>query len=134
MKKLRITVENKSYEVTVEDLTGADAFPPPAELPHAQAASASAAPAAAAQPAPSAAAAKPTLPVDSGSVTSPMAGAIQSILVKQGDTVKQGQALVVLEAMKMENQITAPVAGTVKSINVAEGDSVTEGHVLLVLE
>ncbi len=55
-----------------------------------------------------------------GAVTSPMAGAIKSILVKEGDVVKQGQALVILEAMKMENQITAPVAGTVKSINVAK--------------
>ena len=134
MKKLRITVENKSYDVTVEDLTGADAFPPPAE-PTAAAAAASATPAPApAAPTPNAATAKPQLPVDTGSVTSPMAGAIQSILVKEGDAVKQGQALVILEAMKMENQITAPVAGTVKSINVATGDSVTEGHVLLVLE
>ena len=131
MKKLRITIENKSYDVTVEDLTGVDAFPPPAEPT--VAAAAAAAPATTA-PTPSAAAAKPQLPVDTGSVTSPMAGAIQSILVKEGDAVKQGQALVILEAMKMENQITAPVAGTVKSINVATGDSVTEGHVLLVLE
>jgi glutaconyl-CoA decarboxylase len=63
-----------------------------------------------------------------------MAGAIKSVLVKQGDSVKQGQSLVILEAMKMENQITAPSAGTVSSVDVAEGDSVTEGQVLVVLE
>ncbi len=131
MKKLRITIGNKSYDVTVEDLTGADAYPPPTAPPPPSAPAASPA----ASPAPAAAAAaKPQLPVDAGAVTSPMAGAIKSILVKQGDTVKQSQPLVILEAMKMENQITAPVAGTVKSIDVSEGDSVTEGHVLLVLE
>jgi glutaconyl-CoA decarboxylase len=131
MKKLRITIGNKSYDVTVEDLTEADAFPGPAPPASHAPASVAAAPAPAAV---AAAAAKPQLPVDSGAVTSPMAGAIKSILVKQGDGVKQGQPLVILEAMKMENQITAPVAGTVKSVNVKEGDSVTEGHVLLVLE
>jgi glutaconyl-CoA decarboxylase len=63
-----------------------------------------------------------------------MAGTIKSVLVKPGDTVKQGQPLVVLEAMKMENQITAPVAGCVKSVDVKAGDSVQESHVLVVLE
>jgi len=130
MKKLRITVGNKSYDVTVEDLTEADSFPSPAAHLHSHP-SASALPQ---QGAPRAAVARPQLPVDSGAVTSPMAGAIISVLVKQGDTVTQGQALVVLEAMKMENQITAPVAGSVKSVDVAAGDSVGEGHVLLVLE
>ncbi len=128
MKKLRITIGNKSYDVTVEDMTEADSY------------RTSAAPVQPSQPAAapvspqSAAAPKPQLPIDGGSVTSPMAGAIKSLLVKQGDSVKQSQPLVILEAMKMENQITAPVAGTVKSVDVAEGDSVQEGHVLLVLE
>ena len=63
-----------------------------------------------------------------------MAGTIKSVLVKHGDSVKQGQPLVVLEAMKMENQITAPVAGRVKSVDVKEGESVQESHILLVLE
>jgi len=63
-----------------------------------------------------------------------MAGVIRSLLIKPGDTVTRGQGMVVLEAMKMENQITAPVAGTVKSIDVAAGDSVIEGQVLVVLE
>ena len=132
MKKLRITIGNKSYDVTVEDLTDADAYPAPAAPP----AATRTAPAHRRSGAAVATAPRPSLncPSIPGAVTSPMAGAIQSVLVKAGDTVKQGQPLVILEAMKMENQITAPVAGTVKSIDVAEGDSVTEGHVLLVLE
>jgi glutaconyl-CoA decarboxylase len=129
MKKLRITVDNKSYDVTVEDLTDADSFSRgPAPAP------ASPAPVAAQQPMPGGAAPKAQLPIETGAVTSPMAGAIKSVLVKQGDSVKQAQPLVILEAMKMENQITAPVAGTVKSVDVQEGESVREGHVLLVLE
>lgn len=126
MRRLRITIENKSYDVTVEDLTEPGLYPPPpvAAVPP---------PAAAAAP-PAATSTQPQLPIDEGSVTSPMAGVIKSVLVKIGESVKQGQALVVLEAMKMENQITAPIAGTVKSINVDEGQNVRDGHVLLVLE
>ncbi len=127
MKKLRITIDNKSYEVTVEDLTDADPYQVPL-------APTQAAPSAPVRPAASAAAPKPQLPMDSGAVTSPMAGSIKSVLVKPGDRVKQGQPLVVLEAMKMENQITAPVVGAVKSVDVAVGESVQEGHVLVVLE
>ena len=63
-----------------------------------------------------------------------MAGTVKSILVKQGDEVSIGTQLVILEAMKMENQITAPSAGTVKKVNVQEGASVQEGEVLLVIE
>lgn len=127
MKKLRITVGNKSYDVTVEDLSGADAYPAPGILPPQ--------PTSASPPlAPVAAAAKPQVPVGSGAVTSPMAGVIRSLLVKPGDSVDRGQGMVILEAMKMENQITAPVAGTVKNVDVSEGDSVAEGQVLVVLE
>ncbi len=129
MKKLRITIGKKSYDVTVEDLT-VEASP--------SASSRSAPPSSApAQPVSTATARtppKPQLPIDAGAVTSPMAGAVKSILVKESDEVKEGQALVILEAMKMENQITAPVAGTVKRVDVKEGESVQEGHVLLVLE
>ncbi len=128
MRKLRITIENKSYEVTVEDLTESEGYP--GATPVARPNPHSAAPVAAPAEKP----VKPDLPIDSGAVTCPMAGSIKSILVKVGDTVKQNQPLVILEAMKMENQITAPVAGTVNSMDIAEGDNVREGHVLLVLE
>lgn len=126
MKKLRITIENKSYEVTVEDLTEEDVYrasPGPTQSNLAPA-----------QPPTTSAAPKPQLPIDAGAVTSPMAGVIKSVLVQPGDQVKPRQPLVILEAMKMENQITAPVAGTVKSIDVSQGDSVQEAQVLLVLE
>ncbi len=63
-------------------------------------------------------------------VTSPLPGVIISIAVNEGDAVKKGQKLMVLEAMKMENVIEATSDGTVKSINVKQGDSVLEGATL----
>ncbi len=68
-----------------------------------------------------------------GAVTAPMTGRITSIKVKEGDTVKQGQVLCIIEAMKMENEITAPKAGTVQEISVQEGSSVSEGEPLLTI-
>ncbi len=137
MRHLRITIGNKSYEVFVEDLTETRTFPPPATpLPGGGAISPSspqpASPASAPQSAP--ASAQRGGSVERGSVTSPMAGVIKSVLVKPDEPVRQGQPLVVLEAMKMENQITAPVSGRVRSIDVKQGDSVAEGQVLVVLE
>ncbi len=69
-----------------------------------------------------------------GTVMAPMPGTVLSIKVKEGDEVEQGQVLLVLEAMKMENEITSPRGGTVKSINAAENDSVGSGDVLVVIE
>jgi biotin carboxyl carrier protein len=132
MRKLRITVNGKAYEVLVEDLTEpAGQSARPASSPSTSAPAASAASSAApSNPAPS----RPSLPIDTGAVTSPMAGVVKSVLVSVGDEVKQQDPLIVLEAMKMENQITAPAAGKVKSVDVEEGESVQEGHVLVVLE
>lgn len=70
----------------------------------------------------------------SGSVKSPLPGTILSIAVREGDVVKVGQRLLVLEAMKMENNIDSDKEGTIKSIKVRQGDSVMEGDVLLVIE
>lgn len=128
MKKLRITVGDKTYEVTVEVLS--DDNPPRVPQP-------SVTPPAPTQPASAPvkkAATSPGGAAEPGAVTSPLAGVVISVLVKEGDEVERGQELLILEAMKMENQITAPVAGKVKSVNVSEGDSVPEAHVLLVLE
>ena len=69
-----------------------------------------------------------------GSVTVPMQGTIVKVMVAVGDTVEAGQAVCVLEAMKMENQITADKAGTVKEVRVAPGDSVGSGDVVVVIE
>ncbi len=70
----------------------------------------------------------------SGDVTVPMQGTIVKVLVAVGDTVDVGDAIVVLEAMKMENNVTAEKAGTIKEIRVAEGDSVGAGDVVAVIE
>ncbi len=63
-----------------------------------------------------------------------MQGTIVKVLVAAGDTVEVGQAVLVLEAMKMENHINAEKAGTVQEVRVAEGDTVGTGDVLLVIE
>lgn len=128
MRKLRITIGNRSWDVTVEDLTEGDSYQTSPMTMHP--AQPTAAPPSGQPPQPVA----PHVPVDGGAVTSPMSGVIKSVLVNTSDQVKLGQPLIVLEAMKMENQISAHVAGTVKSVHVKEGDSVREGHVLLELE
>jgi len=128
MKKLRITIGDKSYDVTVETLESGSPSPQSwASNPAAP----SPAPAA---PMKAAAAAAPRQPLSHGSIASPMAGVILSIDVEEGESVSSGQLLVVLEAMKMENQIIAPSDATVKSINVSVGESVQDGQVLVELE
>ena len=67
-------------------------------------------------------------------VTSPMPGTILAVNVKVGETVKKGQVLCILEAMKMENEIMAPGEAVVASIEVSAGDSVNTGQVLIVLK
>ena len=66
-------------------------------------------------------------------VTTPLPGTILDVFVNVGDTVKTGQTVVLLEAMKMENNIEADAAGTVKEVKVRKGDSVLEGDVLVVI-
>ncbi len=66
-----------------------------------------------------------------GTITAPLPGLVLQLKVKEGDTVSAGQCVIVMEAMKMENQITAPHNGTVKKTFVAEGDSVGEGDALV---
>ena len=75
-------------------------------------------------------------PASSGSVqkvTTPLPGTILDVFVNVGDAVKEGQTVVLLEAMKMENNIEADCAGTVKEVKVRKGDSVLEGDVLVVI-
>ena len=66
-------------------------------------------------------------------VTTPLAGTTLDVFVNVGDTVKAGQRVVLLEAMKMENNIEADTDGTVTSVNVRKGDSVLEGDTLIVI-
>ena len=119
MKRFNITVNGKAYDVAVEEVSGGGAAAAPV----------AAAPAAA--PAPAAAAPAPA-PVAAGgtSVNSPMPGTILDVKVNVGDTVSEGQVLMVLEAMKMENDIVAPKAGNVASINVKKGDTVNSNDLL----
>lgn len=72
--------------------------------------------------------------VEKGAVTAPMAGKIVTVTVKEGDSVKLGEVLCVLEAMKMENEITATKAGLIQEVRISEGMPVSEGTVLVVIK
>jgi glutaconyl-CoA decarboxylase len=128
MRKFKINVNGTSYNVEVEELGG---FSAPAAAPVAPAAAP--APAAAAAPA-APAAPKAAAPVADGTqVNAPMPGNILDVKVSVGDTVAEGDVLMILEAMKMENEILAPAAGKVVAVQVAKGASVNSGDVLAVL-
>jgi biotin carboxyl carrier protein len=122
MRKFMINVNGKSYEVEVEEIGGATTQPQKATPVAAPAAKA-----AAAAPAP----AKVDTPAGATNVVAPMPGNIWKLLVEVGDTVTEGQAIIILEAMKMENDIVAPKAGKVVGINVKQGESVDTGTVLI---
>ncbi len=76
---------------------------------------------------------KANAPAAGAKVTTPLPGTILDVFVNVGDTVKAGQTVVLLEAMKMENNIEADAEGTVKEVKVRKGDSVLEGDVLVVI-
>lgn len=73
----------------------------------------------------------PSSPKGTGTVKSPLPGVILNVYVKEGDRVKQGDKLLTLEAMKMENNIDSDKEGVVKSVKVKQGDSVLEGDILI---
>lgn len=142
--KLKITVHGVAYEVDVDVLDWGEpppsgALPPmqrngvvPAAIPSAAAPPAAAPPAlASTAPRPAAASAGGE---DAGSVVSPIAGTVIEIKVAVGDEVKQGDAVVVLEAMKMNTPIAAARAGKVKRVAVEKGTNVREGQLLVELE
>jgi biotin carboxyl carrier protein len=128
MKKYLITVKGISYEVEVEEIKD--------NAPQSKAAVTApvraAAPAAPAAPAPAKAAPASSAPAGgTASVTSPMPGSIFKVHVKAGDSVKRGDVLIILEAMKMENEIFAAADGVVDSVLVKEGATVNTGDVLV---
>lgn len=133
MNRYKVTVNGTAYDVLVEDMGGTQA----AYAPVAQPAPA-VVPAAAPQPVPAPVAATPApapapAPAGASVVEAPMPGKILKISVAVGASVTSGDVLLILEAMKMENEISAPVSGTVREIRAREGDSVNTGDVLVVL-
>lgn len=122
MKNYRITVNGTAYDVAVEELgAGVVAAAPVASTP-----------------APVAAPVAPAAPVASGNagsivVSAPMPGKILAVKANAGQALKKGDVVLVLEAMKMENEVVAPEDGTVASINVAVGDMVEAGNTLATL-
>ncbi len=112
MKKYKVNVNGTAYEVTVELMDGA----------------AASAPAAAPAAAPVSAA-----PAGGEKISAPMPGTILSVNVSNGQAVKKGDVLFILEAMKMENEIMAPCDGTVSSVSTSKGASVESGALLCVI-
>lgn len=130
MRKFMVRVNGKEYEVDVEEVDGgrrpvvdeevdivkADKKPAPAPKKEARGG------------------AKVELADGQESVEAPMPGTILSVLVREGDSVAEGDTLMVLEAMKMENEILAPRSGLVKSLGASEGSTVDTGDKLIILE
>ena len=144
-RRYRIAVAGKTYEVEVGDLSSSpvtvnvDGVDYDVEVP--QDGSPSAVPVARPTPAgpPAqrpAAPPRPAVPTDAGdgTIRALMPGRIISVNVGPGDTVTAGQAVLVVESMKMENIITAPADGTVRAVHVGEGDTVQHGQTLIELD
>lgn len=160
MKEYKYKINGNEYNVAIIDLEGDKAAvevngvsytvdiltegyvapaPRPAAKPAAAPAPAAAAPAAAPQPIAAAAApapapaAAPAAAVKGTAVQSPLPGVILDIKVAVGDTVKAGQTVAILEAMKMENNINAECDGVVQAIKVAKGDNILEGSDIVII-
>ena len=117
MKMYKVNVNGNLYEITLEVVDAAEVKTAPK-----------------AAPAPAAAPAAPVAAGEGQKITAPMPGTILKVNVQNGQAVKKGQVLLVLEAMKMENEIMAPADGTVTSVTVTKGASVTSGAVLCTLK
>lgn len=144
MKEYKYTIDGNKYDVVINEVNDTTAKvtvngkeysveweKPVEEKPVVKVQPAAAKPVAAAAATPAAA---PATPVSGNAIKTPLPGVIIDVKVAVGDTVKKGQTVVVLEAMKMENNINADRDGKVTAIQVAKGDTVADGAVLVVLE
>ena len=131
--KYKVTLNGRTYEVEVEHGKAMLLDEYEAVVPSAPAAAPAAVAAAPVAAAPAAAPAAPAAPVAGEAVTAPMPGTILKVNVTAGQAVKEGDLLVVLEAMKMENEIFAPKAGTIAQVLVNKGSSVDTGAALVVI-
>lgn len=124
MKKFNVTVNGTAYDVEVNEVKGAapEAAPAPA-----------AAPKAAPAPAPAPAAAAAPVPAGAETVKAPMPGKILSVAVSAGQAVKKGETLLILEAMKMQNEIAAPHDAVVSEVRVSANQTVSTGDDMVVL-
>lgn len=127
MKNLRITVNGKTYDVQVEELSEGSAVSAPAAPVSAPAPAAQPAQTAPAAEAPAAA---PAASAEGEEILCPMPGTILSINVKAGEKISEGDVIVVFEAMKMENEIKAPRDCTVLSVDVSKDDTVETGTLI----
>ncbi len=109
MKKYRVNVNNTLYEIEIEQINESDITTSSVKK-------------------------TTTTPIEGEKIASPMPGTILNINVNAGDVVKEGQILMILEALKMENEIMAPRDGRIASVHVAKGASVESGTLLCVLE
>ena len=128
MKKFNVTVNGTAYDVEVNEVKGAAPAAAPKAAP---AAAPKAAPAPAPAPAPAAAAAP--VPAGAETVKAPMPGKILSVAVSAGQAVKKGETLLILEAMKMQNEIAAPHDAVVAEVRVAANQTVSTGDDMVVL-
>lgn len=130
LRKFKISIDGKEYLVEMEEIGGAPQAATPVAPVAPVAAPVQEAPKA--ESAPSAPA--PVAPAGADAMPSPMPGTILKVLVNVGDVVTENQTLLILEAMKMENEIVASKGGTVTGIHVTQGQMVNPGEPLITVE